>query len=363
MDSDAITDLWKSLDPDVNGRISQEKLRAGLRQHGVPFTAAGLRRVMQLFDSDSDGKLTFNEFAAYIQFQQQHLLEAFQDMDLEHRGSISARDIERFATRMNVKLSHAEIACLISTIDRDKCGSIDQEEFVRYFLTLTGDLHAEGVFEAWLKESAIGSIPLSDPEGRAKTESWVLLSSGAVAGMLSRTLTAPMDRLKTLVQASSSAAEKRVSVTCDSSASIRANGILQGVRAILNDGGVRAFWRGNGVNVIKVAPETASRFWAYERVKQLICLDPDNISVFERFASGATAGVFAQAVIYPLEIAKTRFCLSPTGHYRGLSHCLTSIVRNEGPTRLYRGLVASLLGIVPYSGTDLTVFSMLKVRL
>lgn len=42
---------------------------------------------------------------------------------------------------------------------------------------------------------------------------------------------------------------------------------------------------------------------------------------------------------------------------------LQSILKHEGPRGLYRGLLASLCGIVPYSGTDLTVYSILKVRL
>ena len=40
---------------------------------------------------------------------------------------------------------------------------------------------------------------------------------------------------------------------------------------------------------------------------------------------------------------------------------LQSILKHEGPRGLYRGLLASLCGIIPYSGTDLTVFSLLKV--
>ena len=67
-------------------------------------------------------------------------------------------------------------------------------------MALTDDTHAEGVFEAWLKESAIGSIPLSDPEGRGEKPTWMLLVAGAIAGMVSRTLTAPADRIKTLLQ-------------------------------------------------------------------------------------------------------------------------------------------------------------------
>ena len=44
----------------------------------------------------------------------------------------------------------------------------------------------------------------------------------------------------------------------------------------------------------QVAPETASRFWAYERLKRALAEDADNITLQERFVAGASAGVVAQ---------------------------------------------------------------------
>lgn len=82
---------------------------------------------------------------------------------------------------------------------------------------------------------------------------------------------------------------------------------------MLKEGGPKSLWRGNGINVLKIAPESALKFAAYEQAKQLMHQFGGSrkreLTIYERFVCGSFAGGFAQSVIYPLEVCAPHVCL------------------------------------------------------
>ena len=79
--------------------------------------------------------------------------------------------------------------------------------------------------------------------------------------------------------------------------------MLNTIKLLLNEGGVRGLWRGNGINVVKIAPESAIKFGAYDILKRLVRGNADReLQVYERFICGSLAGGISQTVIYPLEV-------------------------------------------------------------
>jgi len=75
------------------------------------------------------------------------------------------------------------------------------------------------------------------------------------------------------------------------------------------------------------------------------------------------AGAIAQALIYPIDLVKTRLqCHSEPGRAPPVVKFTRDILVNEGPRALFRGLLPSLLGIIPYAGIDLATYETLKIK-
>ncbi|CAG2108304.1 unnamed protein product, partial [Medioppia subpectinata] len=170
---------------------------------------------------------------------------------------------------------------------------------------------------------------------------WRHLLAGGVAGAVSRTCTAPLDRLKVFLQVRG--------------AEFHGLGIC--LKHMLEEGGVASLWRGNGINVIKIAPESAIKFMAYEQAKRVIRGNATReLYIYERFCAGSIAGCISQSVIYPMEVLKTRLTLRRTDQYQSIMSAIRQIRAQEGVFSFYRGFLPNLLGIIPYAGIDLAVY-------
>ncbi|RYR54173.1 hypothetical protein Ahy_A06g029427 [Arachis hypogaea] len=176
------------------------------------------------------------------------------------------------------------------------------------------------------------------------------LIAGGVAGAASRTATAPLDRLKVVLQVQTTRAR-----------------IMPAVKDIWKEGGFLGFFRGNGLNVLKVAPESAIRFYTYEMLKTAIVNArgeevKSDVGTMGRLLAGGIAGAVAQTAIYPMDLVKTRLQTHACegGRIPSLGTLSRDIWVQEGPRAFYRGLVPSLLGIIPYAGIDLAAYETLK---
>lgn len=115
--------------------------------------------------------------------------------------------------------------------------------------------------------------------------------SGAIAGVVSKTVTAPLDRLKTMDQVGDGTSQASVA---------------QRLRFIYKQGGLSSLLQGNSANACKSMPEVGIKFWCNDQMRMHVCHDVTAPSASERLLCGATAGATSCISIYPLEVAKTR---------------------------------------------------------
>ncbi|KAL3510193.1 hypothetical protein ACH5RR_029594 [Cinchona calisaya] len=62
------------------------------------------------------------------------------------------------------------------------------------------------------------------------------------------------------------------------------------------------------------------------------------IPPYMKAISGSLGGVVEASCLQPIDVIKTRLQLDRSGHYKGIAHCGSTIVRNEGVRALWKGL-------------------------
>ncbi|XP_038575203.1 calcium-binding mitochondrial carrier protein SCaMC-1-like [Micropterus salmoides] len=343
-------DLFDRIDTNKDGKVDVAELRAGLKAMGI-FHQGDAQKIVFSGDKNKDGSLDFNEFSKYLKEHEKKLRLTFKSLDRNNDGCIDASEIQQSLSELGMDVSREDALKILQSMDHDGTMTVDWNEWREHFL-LNPAQNLKEIIRYWKHSSVLDigeSLAIPDEfteEEKSSGGWWKHLSAGAVAGAISRTGTAPLDRIKVFMQVHSSKTN-RIS-------------LVGGFKQMISEGGLTSLWRGNGINVLKIAPETAIKFMSYEQYKRLLSSEGKMIETHKRFMAGSLAGATAQTAIYPMEVLKTRLTLRKTGQYSGMFDCAKKILRNEGVMAFYKGYIPNLVGIIPYAGIDLAVYESLK---
>lgn len=197
---------------------------------------------------------------------------------------------------------------------------------------------------------------MSGDKPKAKKSFLTDFMIGGVSAAVSKTLVAPIERVKLLLQVQ------------DASASIkpedRYNGIGDCFSRVIKEQGFGSLWRGNMANVIRYFPTQALNFSFKDLYKKIF--NPYNpkenpVKFFiGNCASGGAAGATSLTVVYPLDFARTRLAADVGSggerEFGGLVDCLQKIFAKDGAAGLYRGFGISVIGIVAYRASYFGLF-------
>ncbi|CAL9229503.1 unnamed protein product [Arabidopsis halleri] len=342
-----IRSLFDFFDNSNLGFLDYSQIEKGLASLQIPPEYKYARDLFRVCDANRDGRVDYQEFRRYIDAKELELYRIFQAIDVEHNGCILPEELWEALVKAGIEIDDEELARFVEHVDKDNNGTITFEEWRDFLLLYPHEATIENIYHHWervclidIGEQAVIPDGISKHVKRSR-----LLLAGGLAGAVSRTATAPLDRLKVVLQVQRAHA-----------------GVLPTIKKIWREDKLMGFFRGNGLNVMKVAPESAIKFCAYEMLKPMIGGEDGDIGTSGRLLAGGMAGALAQTAIYPMDLVKTRLqtCVSEGGKAPKLWKLTKDIWVQEGPRAFYKGLFPSLLGIIPYAGIDLAAYETLK---
>ncbi|KAG0730028.1 Graves disease carrier [Chionoecetes opilio] len=170
--------------------------------------------------------------------------------------------------------------------------------------------------------------------------------------MCAKTTVAPLDRIKILLQAHNK--------------HYRHDGVVSGLRNIVARETVWALYKGNGAQMVRIFPYASTQFTSFEMYKKFLHQtwgDNKFLMKMSSAVAGSMAGVTAVFLTYPLDTIRARLAFQVSGEhmYSGIVNAAVTIFQTEGGMRaLYRGLTATVCGMIPYAGLSFYCFEQMK---
>ena len=184
---------------------------------------------------------------------------------------------------------------------------------------------------------------------------------GGTAGAIAKTLMAPVERIKLLLQ------------TMDSNPDIVSGkvepykGMGDCFKRVMADQGPMAFWRGNLVNCLRYAPQQGSALAFNDAINNAFPKYDAKKEFWQSFGTklfaGGMAGGIANTICYPFDYARTRLASDVKkggGQFKGIGDCIMTTVKNSGVTGLYTGWSVTVAGAFVYRAGQLGCFKQIQ---
>lgn len=387
LSSTSAEQLFSKIDINNQGKIDLPTLTKAFRttNHPLHDNEEAIKLLFKTLDSKNDNSIDYEEFKDYISRAEAQIKEGFHKLDSDKDGKIPIQDLKKYLHTDDDKIVRDFVQFMNeNNTDNKQTNSYITYDQWRKFLLFVPRVNGSRLRTAYEYFYNNNDVDLNS-EGDITVVNEFLngvgfFLAGGLSGVVSRTCTAPFDRIKvfliarsdlssTILNNKASLAQKHVGgqVPVDKIKSP----IVKAATTIYRSGGLRAFYVGNGLNVVKVFPESAMKFGSFEAVKRIFARiegvdDTTKLSKVSTYIAGGLGGVFSQFTVYPIDTLKYRVQCAPLDYKKkfGGSNLLVEtakqIYREGGLKLFYRGVFVGVTGIFPYAALDLGTFTLMK---
>ncbi|EAS00401.1 carrier protein (macronuclear) [Tetrahymena thermophila SB210] len=190
---------------------------------------------------------------------------------------------------------------------------------------------------------------------------WRYTISSFVAHAITRTVLAPIERLKILFQT-----QKIMRVLEQD----RYTSYLSAIRRIYSEQGFLSFWRGNGTNIYRVIPTNMIKFATFIHFKEEIFPKGEyrysGLDLISRhFLCGMSSVFFIQMFCYPYDVIRTRQICDQTKAfetrmYGGTWDTMRKLLRTEKYKSLYKAFWINYFCGAPYLALAYTFYEHIR---
>jgi solute carrier family 25 (adenine nucleotide translocator) protein 4/5/6/31 len=142
-------------------------------------------------------------------------------------------------------------------------------------------------------------------------------------------------------------------------------GMLDCLRRVHLEEGLKAFWKGNGSNLVRLLPNESCVFYLKELLQRTFQLDPQmkaSAFVLLNSAIGITAGWIVAIAFYPIEFTRQQLTNRVERTGLGMHHHFKETIRSNGVRGLYKGVHLFLMGSVVFRGTYFGIYDSVKIN-
>jgi len=129
--------LFRQLDTDNSGTLDYEEFKNGmLKSKDLNLKEDDIKKMFEALDVSKMGQIDFNSLVNaavhdYLIASDQRLYEAFRDLDDDEDGKIKTDQMKAKIKQMDIYGNADKLIEIIDSVDLDKDGTIDYEEFLR----------------------------------------------------------------------------------------------------------------------------------------------------------------------------------------------------------------------------------------